>query len=271
MTVRGVSWACGHGTEMLLNPKIFQTWLLRISPRFTIRRNVPRFCKGSICGWNLFQPLGLCLRDLPCICRRPAACGCYRFAIGPKWVLVNTNHLCNICTASAQRRYKYYTNVLCLLGRIYINLQMKPRLISSYPRSALVYTSISRVKPALHSSIRGSNIADLTVSTRVNSYPRRWDGVFSPRTEPVGRGPWCSGYSSLLGKTEVVCSSPSLTFKIQRNIRSLVKIQYCGEPPWPSGSVLGLRPPRFAFRILCLEGSVISSISPYSRGSPGPI
>ena len=24
----------------------------------TVQRNVPRFCTGSICGWNLFQPLG---------------------------------------------------------------------------------------------------------------------------------------------------------------------------------------------------------------------
>ena len=29
--------------------------------------------------------------------------------------------------------------------------------------------------------------------------------------------------------------------------------QYCGEPPWPRGSVLGLRPPGLEFRILCLE------------------
>ena len=25
----------------------------------TVQRNVPRFCIGSSCGWNLFQPLGL--------------------------------------------------------------------------------------------------------------------------------------------------------------------------------------------------------------------
>ena len=35
----------------------------------TVQRNVPRFCIGSICGWNLFQPLGhvslpLSLRDV---------------------------------------------------------------------------------------------------------------------------------------------------------------------------------------------------------------
>ena len=38
---------------------------------------------------------------------------------------------------------------------------------------------------------------------------------------------------------------------------------------WPRGSELGLRPLGFEFRILCLEGSVISFISPSSGGSPG--
>ena len=47
--------------------------------------------------------------------------------------------------------------------------------------------------------------------------------------------------------------------------------QYCGEPPWPRGSVLGLRPSGLEFRILCLEDSVISIISPSSGGSPGPV
>ena len=37
------------------------------------------------------------------------------------------------------------------------------------------------------------------------------------------------------------------------------------------GSVLGLRPPGLEFRILCLEDSVISIISPSSGGSPGPV
>ena len=52
---------------------------------------------------------------------------------------------------------------------------------------------------------------------------------------------------------------------------STCESQYCGEPPWPRGSVLGLRPPRLEFRILCLEDSVISIISPSSGGSPGPV
>ena len=43
-------------------------------------------------------------------------------------------------------------------------------------------------------------------------------------------------------------------------LRSLVNIQCCEEPPLPRGRVLGLRPPGLEFRILCLEGSVISFI-----------
>ena len=49
---------------------------------------------------------------------------------------------------------------------------------------------------------------------------------------------------------------------------STCESQYCGEPPWPRGSVLGLRPPGLEFRILCLEDSVISIFSPSSGGSP---
>ena len=52
---------------------------------------------------------------------------------------------------------------------------------------------------------------------------------------------------------------------------STCESQYCGEPPWPRGSVLGLRPPGLEFWILCLEDSVISFISPSSGGSPGPV
>ena len=50
-----------------------------------------------------------------------------------------------------------------------------------------------------------------------------------------------------------------------------VKIQYCQEPTWPRGSVLGLRPPGHEFRILCLEDSIIAFISQSSLGSPGPV
>ena len=70
-------------------------------------------------------------------------------------------------------------------------------------------------------------------------------------------------------------SSPALVFKFQRNKMflpcSLMKIKYCGEPPWPRGSVLDLRPPGLEFRILCLEGSVIWFISPFSGSYSCPI
>ena len=55
--------------------------------------------------------------------------------------------------------------------------------------------------------------------------------------------------SCLLWK--IASSNPPLAFKFQRNKmflpRSLVMIQYRGEPPWPRGSVLGLRPPGLEF------------------------
>ena len=47
-----------------------------------------------------------------------------------------------------------------------------------------------------------------------------------------------------------------------------VQMRYCGEPPLPGGSVLGLRLPGPEFRIVCLEGSVISLSS---GSSPGPV
>ena len=48
--------------------------------------------------------------------------------------------------------------------------------------------------------------------------------------------------------------------------RSFVAIQYCGEPLYLRGSVLDLRPPGLEFRIICLEVSDISFISPSSGG-----
>ena len=47
---------------------------------------------------------------------------------------------------------------------------------------------------------------------------------------------------------------------------STIDTQYCGEPPWPRSSELSLRPPWFEFRILCLEGRVISFILSSSPG-----
>ena len=68
-------------------------------------------------------------------------------------------------------------------------------------------------------------------------------------------------------------SVPGLGLKETKNVSSpsTCESQYCGEPPWPRGSVLGLRPPGLKFRILCLEDSVISIISQSSGGSPGPV
>ena len=42
-------------------------------------------------------------------------------------------------------------------------------------------------------------------------------------------------------------------------------------PLGPRGSVLGLRPPGFEFRILRFKGSFSLFISPSSGGSPGPV
>ena len=57
MTVRPFSWACGNKTEMLLIlKKLFSVWLfVRKSYLWPSREMSTR----SICGWNLFQPLGL--------------------------------------------------------------------------------------------------------------------------------------------------------------------------------------------------------------------
>ena len=69
-------------------------------------------------------------------------------------------------------------------------------------------------------------------------------------------------------------SVPSLGgLKETKNVTSpsTCESQYCGEPPCPRDSVLDLRPPGLEFRILCLEDSVISIISPFSGGSPGPV
>ena len=54
MTVRAVSWACGHVTEILL---ILKKIIFDLD--MTVQGNVSRFFTGSIGSWNLFQPLGL--------------------------------------------------------------------------------------------------------------------------------------------------------------------------------------------------------------------
>ena len=58
-------------------------------------------------------------------------------------------------------------------------------------------------------------------------------------------------------KSEITSSNPTLASKFQRNKmflpRSLINIQYCGELPWPRGSIIGFRPPGLEFRTMCLE------------------
>ena len=55
MTVRPLSWSCGHGSEMLLIlKKTVLTWLLPDIFRYDSPKKCPRFCTRSICGWNLF-------------------------------------------------------------------------------------------------------------------------------------------------------------------------------------------------------------------------
>ena len=53
--------------------------------------------------------------------------------------------------------------------------------------------------------------------------------------------------------------------------RSFIKIQYCGQPPWPRGGVLRLKPQGLDFRIPCMEGSVTLFISSSSGGTPDPV
>ena len=53
--------------------------------------------------------------------------------------------------------------------------------------------------------------------------------------------------------------------------RSLVKIQYCVEPPWPRGCVLGLKPPEFDFWITCPKRAVSSHSSHHPQEVPGPV
>ena len=59
-------------------------------------------------------------------------------------------------------------------------------------------------------------------------------------------GPWCCGYTASLSRRGWV-STPHRYSGFQRNKmvfprRPLVKIQYCGEHPWPRGSVPYLGP-----------------------------
>ena len=67
---------------------------------------------------------------------------------------------------------------------------------------------------------------------------------------------WASNWSRLP-------SGPKETWNVSSP--SKCESQYCGEPTWPIGRVFGLRPPGHEFRIMWLEDSVISIISPSSE------
>ena len=74
------------------------------------------------------------------------------------------------------------------------------------------------------------------------------------------------GWQRLLEKSDIAGSNTTMAFKFQNKMFfpcSLVKIQYCGEPPWLRGSVLGLRPPG-----LELESFVSRAVSSHSSHHP---
>ena len=60
------------------------------------------------------------------------------------------------------------------------------------------------------------------------------------------------------GGPRVVVSTAAFHARVQGSVwkknvssPSTCESQYCGDPPWPRDSVLGLRPPGLEFRILC--------------------
>ena len=113
----------------------------------------------------------------------------------------------------------------------------------------------------------GVNEALCFIHTCPSSMFRRPSSVIRPQSSVVR----FSHYHSHLSAFQ--SCSRSRRFERNENVSSpsTCENQYCGEPPWPRGNVLGLRPPGLKFRILCLEDSVISIISPASGGSPGPV
>ena len=108
----------------------------------TVQRNVPRFCTRSICGWNLFQPLGLPLqynvsptRTLDGLTldnemlrkadnnRLTAKQNSAVRVICETMASQQTENICIACIQCwanvedvGPALHRYYTNVLCLLG-----------------------------------------------------------------------------------------------------------------------------------------------------------
>ena len=82
----------------------------------------------------------------------------------------------------------------------------------------------------------------------------------------IGRGPRVV-VSTAAFHARIRGSVPGLGgLKETKNVSSpsTCESQYCGKPPWPRDSVLGLRPPGLKFRMLCLEDSVISILRRFS-------
>ena len=120
--------------------------------------------------------------------------------------------------------------------------------------NVLIELLIERLKPVFR--------CILVLGPKYDLYQSHWGG--GPRIV----------VSTAASHARVRGSVPGLGgLKETKNISSpsTCESQYRGEPPWPRGSVLGLGPPGLEFRILCLEDSVISIISPSSGGSPGPV
>ena len=104
-----------------------------------------------------------------------------------------------------------------------------------------------------------------------------------PHRRPMSKRPDC--YELICGPYRVVVSTVAFHVIVRVLLPSLgglkdtkmfhppptLKTQYYGEPPRLRSGVLGRRPSGFEFRMLCLEGGVISLNSPSPRGSPGPI
>ena len=71
---------------------------------------------------------------------------------------------------------------------------------------------------------------------------------------------------SLARRINIESTSKGWWFKVDTKSCSNTRtMQYCGQPSWSRGSVLGRRPSGPESRFLCLDGSVISFISPSSE------
>ena len=93
------------------------------------------------------------------------------------------------------------------------------------------------------------------IKTKIDVIPRSRFKVVSCKRK--GGGPAAVVKAACLESRRLRVRTP-LWPPSYKETKCFVKIQYCGEPPWPRGSVIGLRLPGLEFRSVCLEGSVIS-------------